>query len=75
LNAYLGLVHPPQGILRVQAELKHVQRGVGTQYPFIQELSIKDDNINLWQLKLANFDEDIEGGRQLNGDLDKLQQQ
>ncbi len=59
----------------MQAEFKHVLRGVGTQHPFIQELSIKDDNVNVWQLKLAGFDDDIEGGRQLNDDLERLQQQ
>lgn len=59
----------------MQAEFKHVAAGVGSQHPFISDLTVVDDNMNQWRMQLKDFDEDLPGGRQLNQDLLKLQQQ
>jgi Fe-S-cluster formation regulator IscX/YfhJ len=64
-----------QGIQRVQAEFKHVAAGVGSQFPFLQDLTVVNDNMNQWRMHLKDFDDDLPGGRQLNQDLQQLQQQ
>lgn len=49
----------------------HTCDDISIMYP-AQELSIVNDDILTWQLKLWRFDEDCEGGRNLNRDLQKL---
>ena len=64
-----------QGVQRVQAEFRQLASTMGSQHTFIKDLSVVDDNICVWQLKLSGFDDDVPGGRQLNEDLRRLQQQ
>jgi hypothetical protein len=59
------------GMQRNMAEYKHLFKNLGS-YPFIEDLDIDGDNMNRWRLKLRNFEESSEGGKQLNADLCKL---
>jgi len=34
-----------------------------------------DDNVSVWRIKVASFDEDLPAGRQLNRDLAQLRRQ
>lgn len=58
---------------RVQAEFKHLSADIAAKkFDFIKELSLAEDNMLVWQLKLHNFDNDLPGGKQLNQDLRRL---
>ena len=39
------------------------------EWPQIKDLTIVGDDVNRWRFKLYNFDNDMEGGRNLNEDL------
>ena len=39
------------------------------EWPQMKDLTIVGDDINRWRFKLYNFDNDMEGGRNLNDDL------
>jgi hypothetical protein len=61
---------------RVQAEFKHLSADIDAgKFGFIKGLSLPADDLLVWQLKLHIFDADLPGGRALNQDLRKLQQQ
>jgi hypothetical protein len=60
-----------RGAQRVMEEYKHLFKHLGS-YQVIKDLDIDGDNMNRWRLKLCNFDESSEGGRELNADLRKL---
>lgn len=57
----------------MQAEFKHLSADIeAKKFGFVKELSLVDDNMLIWQLKLHNFDNDLPGGKQLNQDLRRL---
>ena len=61
------------GSKRVQAEYKHLARLVaGGQLGCVRDLGTVGDDLLTWRFKLRDFDNDAEGGRQLNEDLNKL---
>ena len=35
----------------------------------VKDLTVVGDNMTKWRFKLCNFDSDLEGGRNLNDDL------
>jgi hypothetical protein len=60
----------------VQAEFKHLSADIAAKkWGFLKDLSLHDDNLLLWRLKLSDFDDDLAGGQQLNKDLRRLKQQ
>ena len=57
------------GPKRVQAEFKRLSRaGLG----MLSGLCLVDDDLCTWRFKLKDFDEDVDGGSQLNADLRRL---
>jgi hypothetical protein len=64
-----------QGVKRVQAELKHFTSDLAAgKHPNVSDLSVGDDVLT-WRFKLSAFDDEIEGGEQLNRDLQRLRTQ
>jgi hypothetical protein len=61
------------GSRRVQAEYKHLARlAAGGQLGCVRDLSTAGDDLLTWRFKLRGFDNDAEGGRDLNADLRRL---
>ena len=52
--------------LSLQYLTKKIKRG---EWPQLKDLTIVGDDMTKWRFKLCNFDSDLEGGRNLNDDL------
>ena len=59
------------GTARMMSEFRSLRREWGDS-PKLLSLETVDDQMNLWRLKVNDFDNDSAGGRQLNADLEKL---
>ena len=50
----------------VQYLTNKINRG---EWPQVRDLTIVGDDMTKWRFKLCNFDNDLEGGRTVNDDL------
>lgn len=52
--------------MSLQYLTKKIKHG---EWPQVKDLTIVGDDMTKWRFKLCNFDSDLEGGRNLNDDL------
>lgn len=65
--------HGMRGMKRIQAEFKYLNNKIiKGEWPQVKDLTVVGDDMTKWRFKLCNFDSDMEGGRNLNDDLNNL---
>ncbi|DBA84151.1 TPA: hypothetical protein ACH3X1_006619 [Trebouxia sp. C0004] len=65
--------HGMRGVKRVTSEFKYLSNKIKKgEWPQMKDLTVVSDDMSRWRFKLCNFDNDMEGGKNLNDDLNIL---
>lgn len=65
--------HGMRGVKRVTSEFKYLSNKIKRgEWPQVKDLTVVGDDMSRWRFKLCNFDNDMEGGKHLNDDLNIL---